>query len=92
MNKFQKVYISPLTNGKNTVIIPALTVGNLKNRCIPCIYWGAAIFIVVAKYSNLFFSFTFFLNASHFASGYELIIGSEATDLMKRICDSIPFV
>jgi len=72
--------------------IPSLTVGDLKNRCIPCICWSAAIFAVVMKYSNLFFSFTFFLNGSHFTFGYELIIGSEAADFMKRICDSVPFV
>ena len=58
----------------------------------PCVYWAAAIFFVVTKYSNLFFSFTFFLNCSHFTFGYELIIGSESTDIMKIICDSSPFV
>ena len=73
-------------------IIPSLTVRKLKNRCIPCAYWVTAIFVVVAKYSNLFFSFTFFLNCSHLTFGYELIVRSEATDLMKIIRDSFPFV
>ena len=41
-------------------IIPSLTVAEIKNRCIPCVYWGTAIFVVVMKYSNLFFSFAFF--------------------------------
>ena len=72
--------------------IPSLTVRKLKNRCIPCTYWVTAIFVVVAKYSNLFFSFTFFLNCSHLTFGYELIVRSEATDLMKIIRDSFPFV
>lgn len=84
--------ISLLSAGPPRVKIPSLTVGDLKNRCIPCICWSAAIFAVVMKYSNLFFSFTFFLNGSHFTFGYELIIGSEAADFMKRICDSVPFV
>ena len=72
--------------------IPSLTVSKRKNRCISCIYWAVAIFFVVANYSNLFFSLTFFLNCPHFTFGYELIIGAEATDLMKVICDSFPFV
>ena len=73
-------------------IIPSLTVSKRKNRCIPCIYWGAAIFAVVTKYSNLFPSFTFFLDRSHFTFGYVLIIGSKATGLMKIIRDSFPFI
>lgn len=73
-------------------IIPSLTVRKLKNRCIPCTYWVTAIFVVVAKYSNLFFPFTFFLNCPHLTFSYELIVRSEATDLMKIIRDSFPFV
>ena len=88
---FLKVF-KPFTFFAKYYIIPSLTVENQKNRCIPCICWSAAIFAVVMKYSNLFFSFTFFLNGSHFTFGYELIIGSEAADFMKRICDSVPFV
>ena len=73
-------------------ILPSLTVGEQKNRCIPCVYWDVAIFFVVTEYSNLFFSFTFFLNGSHFTFGYELVICPEATDFMKRIRDGFPFV
>ena len=74
------------------IIIPSLTVEKRKNRCIPCICWATAIFIVVTEYSNLFFSFTFFLNISHFTFGYELIIRSKATDFMKIICDDFSLV
>ncbi len=38
---------------KQEYVIPSLTVAEIKNRCIPCIYWGTAIFVVVMKYSNL---------------------------------------
>ena len=62
--------------------IPSLTVRKRKNRCIPDVYWGIAIFVVVANYSILFFPFTFFLDISHLAFGYELIICSETTDIM----------
>ena len=31
-----------------------------KKRCNPCIYWAVAIFLIITKYGNLFFSFTFF--------------------------------
>lgn len=72
--------------------IPSLTVRKDKNRCIPHIYWGIAIFVVVAKYSNLFLPFTFFLNISHFTFCYELIICSETTDVMKIIRNSFSFV
>ena len=74
------------------VMIPSLTVKKRKNRCIPCVYWGTAIFVVVMKYSNLFFSFAFFLDRSHFAFGYELIISSEAAGFMKIISNGFPFV
>ena len=87
--KFIRCFLYSLTRRN---IIPSLTVRKLKNRCIPCTYWVTAIFVVVAKYSNLFFSFTFFLNCSHLTFGYELIVRSEATDLMKIIRDSFPFV
>ena len=73
-------------------IILSLTVSRLKNRCIPCIFWVTAIFTVVAKYSNLFFPFAFFLNGSHIAFGYELIIRSETTDFMEIIRDKLPSV
>ena len=72
--------------------IPSLTVDETKNRCIPCVYWVTAIFVVVMKYSNLFFPFAFFLDRSHFALGYELIISSEAADFMKIICNDFPFI
>lgn len=73
-------------------IFPSLTVERLKNRCIPCVYWAAAIFLVVTEYSNLFFSFAFFLDGFHFTFGYELIIRSETTGIMKIVCDSLSFV
>ena len=73
-------------------IILSLTVSRLKNRCIPCVFWVTAIFAVVTKYSNLFFPFTFFLNGSHAAFGYELIICSETADFMEIICDKLPSV
>ena len=72
--------------------IPSLTVAEIKNRCIPCVYWDTAIFIVVMKYSNLFFSFAFFLDRSHFAFGYELIISSEAAGFMKIICNGFTLI
>lgn len=76
----------------DVVIIPSLTVAEIKNRCIPCVYWGTAIFVVVMKYSNLFFSFAFFLDRSHFAFGYELIISSEAAGFMKIICNGFTLI
>ena len=95
--------LQPLRSGMNcvhialdkvekTTIILSLTVSRLKNRCIPRIFWLTAIFIVVTKYSNLFFPFTFFLNGSHIAFGYELIIRSETTDFMEIIRDKLPSV
>ena len=72
--------------------IPSLTVAEIKNRCIPCVYWGTAILVVVMKYSNLFFSFAFFLDRSHFAFGYELIISSEAAGFMKIICNGFTLI
>ena len=73
-------------------IFPSLTVGKIKNRCNPYGYWAATIFAVVTNYSNLFFSFTFFLNCPHFTFGYELKICSETTDIMQIICDCLSFV
>ena len=72
--------------------ILSLTIDGRKNRCIPCIYWAAAIFAVVADYSNLFLSLTFFLNRSHFTFGYELIVRPETTGFMKIIRDLFPLV
>ena len=74
----------------NCVIILSLTVSRLNNRCIPCIFWATAIVVVVSKYSNLLFPFTFLLNGSHAAFGYELIISSETTGFMERIRDMLP--
>ena len=73
-------------------MILSLTVDGRKNRCIPCIYWAAAIFAVVADYSNLFLSLTFFLNRSHFTFGYELIVRPETTGFMKIIRGLFPLV
>ena len=87
---------NPLTSSKDLSIsllkLPSLTVAEIKNRCIPCVYWGTAIFVVVMKYSNLFFSFAFFLDRSHFAFGYELIISSEAAGFMKIICNGFTLI
>ena len=71
---------------------PSLTVARRKNRCIPCVYWATVIFAVVTESSNLFFPFTFFLNGSHTAFAYKLIIRSETTGLMEGICDPVPFI
>ena len=88
-NKYKNNEVTRLTeSGK----IPSLTVAEIKNRCIPCVYWGTAIFVVVMKYSNLFFSFAFFLDRSHFAFGYELIISSEAAGFMKIICNGFTLI
>ena len=70
--------------------ILSLTVSRLNNRCIPCVFWVTAIVVVVTNYSNLFFPFTFFLNGSHAAFGYELIIRSETTGFMESIRDKLP--
>lgn len=70
--------------------ILSLTVRGRKNRCIPCIYWAAAIFSVVTDYSNLFLPFTLFLDRSHFTFGYELVVCPEAAGFMKIIRDLFP--
>ena len=72
--------------------IPSLTVCKRKNRCNPCIYWAVAIFLIVTKYGNLFFSFTFFLDRFHSAFRYKLIIRLKAAGFMKIISNSFPFV
>ena len=76
----------------SATIIPSLTVSKRENRCIPCIYWAAAISSVVTEYSNLFPSFTLFLNCFHFTFGYELIVSPKTTDFMESICDRLPFI
>lgn len=81
-----------MTEKRKISIIPSLTVRKRKNRCIPHVYWGIAIFVVVSKYSNLFLPFTFFLNISHLTFCYELIICSETADVMKIIRNSFSFV
>ena len=89
---FIKIGNFPLNLAGKSFTIPSLTVAEIKNRCIPCVYWGTAIFVVVMKYSNLFFSFAFFLDRSHFAFGYELIISSEAAGFMKIICNGFTLI
>ena len=76
----------------DSYIILSLTVNRRKNRCIPCIYWAAAIFIVVTDYSNLFLPLTFFLDCSHLTFGYELIVCPESADLVKGIRNGLPFI
>ncbi|MBS4829946.1 MAG: hypothetical protein KH128_12885, partial [Firmicutes bacterium] len=44
-------YCVVLTFRQSGGIIPSLTVRKRKNRCIPHVYWGIAIFVVVSKYS-----------------------------------------
>lgn len=73
-------------------IILSLTVVGRKNRCIPYIYWAAAIFIVVSNYSNLFLPFAFFLDCSHFTFGYELIVRPETAGFVKSIRNLFPLV
>ena len=90
--KIEKNVKKLLTDAGIDARIPSLTVAEIKNRCIPCVYWGTAIFVVVMKYSNLFFSFAFFLDRSHFAFGYELIISSEAAGFMKIICNGFTLI
>ena len=93
LTKFSPFFDSlTLTIYTKLYTIPSLTVAEIKNRCIPCVYWGTAIFVVVMKYSNLFFSFAFFLDRSHFAFGYELIISSEAAGFMKIICNGFTLI
>ena len=70
--------------------ILSLTVIGRKNRCIPCIYWGAAIFSVVSNYSNLFLPFAFFLDCSHFTFSYELVVCPETAGFMKVISNLFP--
>ena len=72
--------------------ILSLTVVGRKNRCIPYIYWAAAIFIVVSNYSNLFLPFAFFLDCSHFTLGYELIVRPETAGFVKSIRNLFPLV
>ncbi len=86
--KEEKVFVKNEKSG----IIPSLTVRKRKNRCIPHVYWGIAIFSVVTDFSILFFPFTFFLDISHLTFCYELIICSETADIMKSIRNSFPFV
>ena len=70
--------------------ILSLTVIGRKNRCIPCVYWATAIFVVVLNYSNLFLPFAFFLDCSHFTFGYELVVRPETAGFMKIIRNLFP--
>ena len=72
--------------------ILSLTVIGRKNRCIPCVYWATAIFVVVLNYSNLFLPFAFFLDCSHFTLGYELIVRPEIAGFVKSIRNLFPLV
>ena len=73
------------------LIFLSLTVSKRENRCIPCGYWGTAIFVVVIEYCNLFPSFTLFLNCFHFTFGYELIIRSKSTSYITH-CIKIQYI
>ena len=81
-----------LPNLKKSSIILSLTVVGGKNRCIPCVYWATAVFTVVSNYSNLFLTFAFFLDCSHFTFGYELVVCPETAGFMKIIRDLFPLV
>ena len=88
----RKISISPGMHemyalGYAYFIFLSLTVVGRKNRCIPCVYWAAAIFVVVLNYSNLFLPFAFFLDCSHFTFGYELVVCPETAGFMKSIRD-----
>ena len=73
-------------------IILSLTVVRRKNRCIPCVYWVTAIFVIVLKYSNLFLPFTFFLYCSHFTLCYKLIVCPKTAGFMKIIRNLFSFI
>ena len=89
-----EVYFSTFKNvEKGDCRIPlSLTVVRRKNRCIPCVYWVIAIFVVVLKYSNLFLPFTFFLYCFHFALCYKLIVCPKTTAFMKGIRNLFAFI
>ena len=53
---------------------------------------GYSDFCRCCDYSNLFLSLTFFLNCSHFAFGYELIVCPEAAGFVKVIGDFLPLI
>ena len=84
-----KLYIKCIQLTDN---ILSLTVVRRKNRCIHCVYWVAAIFAVVLKYSNLFLPFTFFLYCFHFALCYKLIVCPKTTAFMKGIRNLFAFI
>ena len=90
--RFEKSEKAVFLRGRSRVKIPSLTVRKRKNRCIPCVYWAAAIFTVVSNYSNLFLPFAFFLDCSHFTFGYELVVCPETTGFMKIIRDLFPSI
>ena len=72
--------------------ILSLTVVRRKNRCIPCDYWVTAISVVVLKYSNLIFPFTFLLYCSHFTLCYKLIVCPKTAGFMKIIRNLFSFI
>ena len=73
-------------------MILSLTVVRRKNRCIPCDYWVTAISVVVLKYSNLIFPFTFLLYCSHFTLCYKLIVCPKTAGFMKIIRNLFSFI
>ena len=81
-----------LTTKNLASIILSLTVVRRKNRCIPCVYWVTAIFVIVLKYSNLFLPFTFFLYCSHFTLCYKLIVCPKTAGFMKIIRNLFSFI
>ena len=83
--KYQKLY-----NWAHTLL--SLTVVRRKNRCIPCDYWVTAISVVVLKYSNLIFPFTFLLYCSHFTLCYKLIVCPKTAGFMKIIRNLFSFI
>ena len=82
--------LHPLLDNDATIL--SLTVSRLKNRCIPRIFWLTAIFIVVTKYSNLFPSFTLFLNLFHFLFCDKLIVCPKATYFVQGIRDPFSLI
>ena len=53
---------------------------------------GTAVLVMVSKSSNLFFTFAFFLDCSHFTPGYKLEICSKSTCFVQSICDYITLI
>lgn len=76
-------YLANYSNYSRYAIIPSLTVYK-KNKIAVCsVNMGVtAIFFSVTDFSNLFFTFTFFLNCFHLTFGNKFKVGIKTTDLV----------